>query len=143
MFEVLSFFVVLFFCWLFCHLVADSRQKQLNNQITKPPNNELSKHDARINQTGPENGKNAFFVFHGAKIRHRERQLWVSVGFVAKKLGKSGFVGFRWVSAFIIYIYIYYICMRNAALRDVFSQITNHNTQRVTPSGGGYKVLRL
>ena len=36
----------------------------------------------------------------------------VSVGISWYKLVSVGLGGFRWVSAFIIYIYIYYICMQ-------------------------------
>ena len=56
------------------------------------------------------NDKTRFSCFHDAKIQHRKSSFWAWVGFVAKKLVKSGFGRFRWVSAFIIYIY--YICMQ-------------------------------
>ena len=55
------------------------------------------------------NDKTRFSCFHDAKIQHRKSSFWAWVGFVAKKLGKSGFGRFRWVSAFIIYINIYII----------------------------------
>ena len=56
------------------------------------------------------NDKTRFSCFHDAKIQHRKSSFWAWFGFVAKKLGKSGFVGFRWVSAFIIYTYIIFVC---------------------------------
>ena len=55
----------------------------------------------------------AFSVNHDAKIQHRKKPFWAWVGFVAKKLGKSGFGRFRWVSLgfarYNIYINIYII----------------------------------
>ena len=61
------------------------------------------------------NDKTRFSCFHDAKIQHRKSSFWAWVGFVAKKLGKSVFGKFRWVSlGFCVYnIYnIYYICMK-------------------------------
>ena len=56
------------------------------------------------------NDKTRFSCFHDAKIQHRKSSFWAWVGFVAKKLGKSSFSRFRWVSrVYNIYLYILYL----------------------------------
>ena len=93
--------VLRFFCWLFGHIfvIWSLKTKTTNCKNTMC---ELIKRRQR-------NDKTRFSCFHDAKIQHRKSSFWTWVGFVAKKLGKSVFGGFRWVSAFIIYIYNIYI----------------------------------
>ena len=99
--------VLRFFCWLFGHIfvIWSLKTKTTNCKNTMC---ELIKRRQR-------NDKTRFSCFHDAKIQHRKSSFWAWVGFVAKKLGKSVFGKFRWVSlGFCVYnIYnIYYICMK-------------------------------
>ena len=57
----------------------------------------------------------------------------VSLGKFGNNLFSLGFVGFRWVSAFIIYIYIYYICMHIERESLTFCKMTIYKTNIVPP----------
>ena len=84
----------------------------------------------------------AVSVNHDAKIQHRKSSFWAWVGFVAKKLGKSAFGRFRWVSAFIIYIkYILYLYADSPAFELLL--ICNMQNYHSAPPGGGRHTLYI
>ena len=77
----------------------------------------------------------AFSVNHDAKLQHRKSSFWAWVGFVAKKLGKSGFGRFRWVSrVYNIYLYILYLYADFECFLTLH-KITIHKINIVPPLG--------
>ena len=88
------------------------------------------------------NDKTRFSCFHDAKIQHRKKPFWAWVGFVAKKLGKSGFGRFRWVSrVYNIYLYILYLYADLSVL--TLHKFTIHKTNIVPPPGEGRHTLYI